>query len=122
MTKLLLYLLLTPQSNLPYIDAVPLDWHGCNIRGDWTCKKRIVEGYPFLALRVSRCQCEDNWWEMREATRLFLYEQIAEGTDPKEILYLLGRMQGRQILWQRNPKYPFSFGWLDVTQPMEEHR
>jgi hypothetical protein len=52
-------------------------------------------------------------WRYREATRLFLFDLLSRGEGPDDVLYVLGRMQGRQWLWQRCPQWPDYWCWLD---------
>ena len=110
MTKLLLYLLLTPQSALPYIDAVPLDY-----QTPW--QHNIERG------KQMGKSCDDCWWAFREGTRFHLTERLLAGDSADDVLYLLGRMQGRSYLWQAywQNDSPRSPAWID-TLKLEETR
>ena len=111
MIQLLLYILLTPQSELPYVDALPLD-------------------YPQRRVVIDRCTClarnvqQDcsTYPTYREGTRFLLIDGLLNGESPHDLLYLLGRIQGRHYLWQTyiDANGYFCTGYIDEIHKQPE--
>lgn len=95
MFKLLLFLLLTPTENLPQITSLPIDYPD---------KENIIRD-------LLEC-CPYDETENRVAARIFLFQHFLK-KGSKETLYILGRMQGRDYLWQRCPDDPTIWMYLD---------
>ena len=92
---------LIAQSELPYIDALPLEMKD---------RDKVIDHYRKQALK--ECDGAGNWWYDRAATRLYLRDLEQTWDAP----YMLSRMQTRQMLWTWKPWADGRGGywrWLD---------
>ena len=105
MLKMLLYLVLTPQGQLPYIDALPLDYDK---------RQEVISRYSSIGHQAGE-SCDDTCWCFREGTRFFLTDLLLAGESPNDVAYLLGRLQGRSHLWQSwlTADGHVQIGWID---------
>lgn len=94
-----------PQHQLPYLDALPLDYPH---------KEIVYHHYKKQVKDDMQTPESGTWWTCQAATRLFLQDPPLWDTDATA--YLLGRMQGRNILWQpiRGKNGCWHNGWLDL--------
>lgn len=93
-----------PQHCLPYLDSLSLDYpKRCEVYSDYRAKVKDEDWTPESG----------TWWRCQQATRLFLQDQPL--TDTTATAYLLGRMQGRSILWGPilGENWCWHNGWLD---------
>lgn len=96
-----------PQAELPYLDALPLDYPK---------RDKIISHYVNRAQKECSQQHHEEFWTYRAGTRLFLRDI----KDPQEAGYILGQLQGRHFLWQWCPDGTGGCCWLDqwwLSQP-----
>lgn len=93
-----------PQHCLPYLDALPLDYPH---------KEIVYNHYKKRVRKEDHTPNSGRWWTCQQATRYFLQDMPL--TDTSATAYLLGRMQGRNVLWQpiRGENGCWYDGWLD---------
>lgn len=110
MLRLILTLLLTPQAELPFIDALPLDYPN---------RRAAIDHYVMLAQQMPAPGPGCTYPYYREATRFLLVDMLLQGHPADEVLYMLGRLWGRHPLWQTwlSPEGWASTGWLDEAFP-----
>lgn len=93
------------QDSHPYIDALPRDHPN---------RTAIISKYLDRARKECQKECDDQYWEYKAATGLFLKDLPLE--DTFATAHLHGVIAGRHNLWQRLPPDGWQHGWLDVWQ------